>query len=69
MKFNYDRKPREPIYFIQMGTYNVKKTATNNVACIGNHPELLKITNGALAYAKEQIKKYNKEYKNKNRYL
>lgn len=66
MKLNYDRKSKDPTYFIQMGIRNGKKTTTKNVARIGKHSELLKITDDPLAYAKEQVKKYNEEYKNKN---
>lgn len=66
MKLNYDRKSKDPTYFVQMGIRNGKKTTTKNVARIGKHSELLKITDNPLAYAKEQVKKYNEEYKNKN---
>ena len=66
MKLNYDRKSKDPTYFVQMGIRNGKKTTTKNVARIGKHSELLKITDAPLAYAKEQVKKYNEEYKNKN---
>ena len=64
MKLNYDKKSKDPTYFIQMGVRNGKKTTTKNVARIGKHSELLKITDDPLAYAKEQVKKYNEEYKN-----
>lgn len=66
MKLNYDRKSKDPTYFIQMGIRNGKKTTTKNIARIGKHSELLKITDDPLAYAKEQVRKYNEEYKNKN---
>ena len=66
MKLNYDRKSKDPTYFVQMGIRNGRKTTTKNVARIGKHSELLKITDDPLAYAKEQVKKYNEEYKNKN---
>ena len=67
MKLNYDRKSKNPTYFIQMGIRNRKKTTTKNVARIGKHSELLKITDDPLAYAKEQVKKYNEEYQKQNR--
>lgn len=67
MKLNYDRKSKDPTYFIQMGIRNGKKTTTKNVARIGKHSELLKITDDPLAYAKEQVKKYNEEYKKENK--
>lgn len=62
MKLNYDRKSKDPTYFIQMGIRNGKKTTTKNVARIGKHSELLKITDDPLAYAMEQVKKYNEEH-------
>ena len=67
MKLNYDRKSKDPTYFIQMGIRNGKKTTTKNVARIGKHSELLKITDDPLAYAKEQVKKYNEEYQKQNK--
>lgn len=67
MKLNYDRKSKDPTYFIQMGIRNGKKTTTKNIARIGKHSELLKITDDPLAYAKEQVKKYNEEYQKQNR--
>lgn len=67
MKLNYDKKSKDPTYFIQMGIRNGKKTTTKNVARIGKHSELLKITDDPLAYAKEQVKKYNEEYNEKKK--
>ena len=64
MKLNYDRKSKDPTYFIQQGFRNGKKTSTRNVARIGKHSELLAITDDPLAYAKEQVAKYNEEWKN-----
>ena len=66
MKLNYDRKSKDPTYFIQLGVRNGKKTTTKNIARIGKHSELLKITDDPLAYAKEQVKKYNEEAKKNN---
>ncbi|MEG1726028.1 MAG: IS1634 family transposase, partial [Anaerovoracaceae bacterium] len=66
MKLNYDRKAKDPTYFVQLGIRNGKKTTTKNIARIGKHSELLKITDDPLAYAKEQVKKYNEEYKKNN---
>lgn len=67
MKLWYDKKSKDPNYFIQMGIRNGKKTTTKNVARIGKHSELLKITDDPLAYAKEQVKKYNEEYQIQNK--
>ena len=66
MKLYYDRKSKDPTYFIQLGVRNGKKTTTKNIARIGKHSELLKITDDPLAYAKEQVKKYNEEAKKNN---
>ena len=63
MKLNYDRKSKDPTYFIQMGIRNGKKTTTKNIKRIGKHSELLAITSDPLAYAQEQVLKFNKEYK------
>ena len=67
MKLWYDRKSKNPTYFVQLGIRNGKKTTTKNVARIGKHSELLEITDDPLAYAKEQVKKYNEEYKKQNK--
>lgn len=64
MKINYDKKSKDPTYFIQKGYRNGNKTTTKNIARIGKHSELLKITDDPLAYAKEQVAKYNDEEKN-----
>ncbi|MGB4438542.1 MAG: transposase [Sedimentibacter sp.] len=63
MKLNYDRKSKDPTYFIQMGIRNGKKTTTKNVKRIGKYSELLAITPDPLAYAKKQVEEFNKEYK------
>ena len=64
MKLNYDRKSKDPTYFIQMGFRNGKKTSTRNVARIGKHSELLaQGISDPLAYAKEKVAEANKELK------
>lgn len=65
MKLYYDKRAKDPIYYIQQGFRNGKKTTTKNVAIIGKHSELLKVTDDPIAYAKELIAKYNDEMKNK----
>ena len=67
MKLNYDRKSKDPTYFVQLGIRNGKKVTTKNIARIGKHSELLKITDDPLAYAKEQVAKYNEEAKKNNK--
>ena len=64
MKLWYDRKSNDPTYFVQKGYRNGKKTTTKNIARIGRHSELLGITDDPLAYAKEQVARYNNEEKN-----
>ena len=61
MKLNYDKNSKDPIYYIQVGIRNGKKTTTKNVARIGKHSELLKITDDPLAYAKEKVRLFNEE--------
>lgn len=63
MKLNYDRKSHNPTYFIQQGFRNGKKVTSKNIHRIGKHSELLLITDDPLAYAKEQVDKMNKDYK------
>jgi len=66
MKLWYDRKSKDPTYFVQLGIRNGKKTTTKNIARIGRHSELLRITDDPLSYAREQVAKYNEEAKNNN---
>jgi transposase len=61
MKLYYDKRAKDPIYYVQHGYRNGKKTTTRNVGVIGRHSELLKITDDPLAYAKQEIEKRNKE--------
>lgn len=63
MKLNYDRKSKNPTYFIQMGIRNGNKTTTKNVKRIGKHSELLLITPDPLSYAVKQVEEYNREHK------
>lgn len=67
MKLYYDRKTKDPIYYVQQGFRNGKKTTTKNIERIGKHSELLKITNDPLSYAKERIAKLNEEMAKKNK--
>jgi len=64
MKLNYDKNSKNPTYFVQKGYRNGNKTTTKNIARIGKHSELLKITDDPLTYAKEQVAKYNDEENN-----
>ena len=64
MKLWYDKKSKDPTYFIQRGIRNEKKTTTKNVVRIGKHSELLKTTTDPLDYAKKEVQRYNEELKN-----
>lgn len=63
MKLYYDRRSKNPTYFIQQGIRNGKKTTTRNIKTIGKHNDLLKITDDPLEYAKQEVAKFNEEYK------
>ncbi len=63
MKLNYDRKSKDPTYFIQVGIRNGKKVTTKNIERIGKHSELLKITDDPLEFAKKKVKEYNDKIK------
>lgn len=63
MKLYYDKRSKNPTYFIQQGIRNGKKTTTRNVKIIGKHNDLLKITDDPLEYAKQEVTKFNEEYK------
>lgn len=63
MKLWYNRTFKDPTHFVQQGYRNEKKTSTCNVAVIGKHSELLKITDDPLAYAKQKFAEYNEEMK------
>lgn len=64
MKLSYDRKSKDPTYFIQQGYRIGKKSTTKNIARIGKHSELLKITDDPLEYAKQKVKEYNDSLEN-----
>jgi hypothetical protein len=58
MKLWYDKKSKDPTYFVQHGFRNGKKVTCKNIARIGKHSELLKITDDPLSYANKQVEKY-----------
>ena len=62
MKLCYDRKSKNPTYFIQQGFRNGDKTTTRNIERIGRHLDLLAITPDPLAYAKERVEEFNREH-------
>lgn len=63
MKLYYDKRLKDPTYYIQQGFRNGKKTTTKNIKRIGKHSELLLITDNPLEYAKNEVKKMNEEYR------
>lgn len=63
MKLYYDKRLKDPTYYIQQGFRNGKKTTTKNIKRLGKHSELLLITDNPLEYAKNQVKKMNEEYR------
>lgn len=67
MKLYYDKRAKDPIYYIQQGFRNGKKTSTRNVERVGKHSELLSITDDPLAYVKERIAKLNEELEKNNK--
>jgi len=64
MRLTYNKSLDDPTYYIQTTVRNGKKVTTKSVSRIGKHSELLAITPDPLAYAKEQVAKFNAEYKN-----
>jgi len=64
VKIWYDRKSKDPSYFVQQGIRNGKKVTTKNIFKIGKHSELLAQGHAdPLAYAKEIVEEYNKKLK------
>ena len=63
MKLYYDKRLKDPTYYIQQGFRNGKKATTKNIKRLGKHSELLLITDNPLEYAKNEVKKMNEEYR------
>ena len=63
MKLYYDKRLKDPTYYIQQGFRNGKKTTTKNIKRLGKHSELLLISDDPLEYAKNEVKKMNEEYR------
>lgn len=63
MKLYYDKRLKDPTYYIQQGFRNGKKTTTKNIKRLSKHSELLLITDNPLEYAKNEVKKMNEEYR------
>lgn len=61
MKLYYDKRLKDPTYYIQIGIRNGKKVTSKNIGKIGKHSELLKEHPDPLAYAKDYIRHLNDE--------
>ena len=62
MKLSYNRKAKDPIYYVAQSIRHGDKTTSFNVAKIGKHSELLASGHkDPLAYAKDVVNKYNAE--------
>ena len=63
MKLCYDKKSKDPTYFVQHGYRYGSKTTTKNIYRIGKHSELLAQGHeDPLEYAKQVVSKYNEEF-------
>ena len=63
MKLYFDKRLKDPTYYGQQGFRNGKKVTSKNIIKFGKHSELLKITNDPEAYVREEIRKWNEEYR------
>lgn len=61
MKLYYDKRLKDPTYYIQIGIRNGKKVTSKNIGKIGKHSDLLKEHEDPLAYAKDYIRRLNDE--------
>ena len=63
MKLYFDKRLKDPTYYGQQGFRNGKKVTSKNIIKFGKHSELLKITDAPEAYVREEIRKWNEEYR------
>ena len=63
MKIYFDKRLKDPTYYGQQGFRNGKKVTSKNIMNFGKHSELLKITDDPEAYVREEIQKWNEEYR------
>ena len=63
MKLYFDKRLKDPTYYGQQGFRNGKKVTSKNIIKFGKHSELLKITDDPEAYVREEIRKWNEEYR------
>lgn len=63
MKLYYDKRVKDPTYYIQQGFRKADGTpTTRNVKKLGKHSELLLITDDPLAYCRQKVAEMNEEY-------
>ncbi|SEA20488.1 hypothetical protein SAMN02745687_02141, partial [Lachnospiraceae bacterium NK3A20] len=63
MKLYYDKRIKDPTYYVQQGFRNTNGVATTrNVKKIGKHSELLKITDDPITYCREIVQQMNEDY-------
>lgn len=65
MKLSYNRKSKDPTYYVQKSYRKDGKPTTKSVCTIGKHSELLKITDDPLEYAKQYVRNLNDKEKSK----
>lgn len=63
MKIYFDKRLKDPTYYGQQGFRNGKKVTSKNIIKFGKHSELLKITDDPEVYVREEIRKWNEEYR------
>lgn len=63
MKLYFDKRLKDPTYYGQQGFRNGKKVTSKNIKKFGKHSELLKITDDPESYVREEIRKWNEEYR------
>lgn len=63
MKIYFDKRLKDPTYYGQQGFRNGKKVTSKNIMNFGKHSDLLKITDDPEAYVREEIRKWNEEYR------
>ena len=63
MKLYFDKRLKDPTYYGQQGFRNGKKVTSKNIMNFGKHSELLKITDDPEAYVREEIRKWNEQYR------
>lgn len=69
MKLNYDKKSKDPTYFVWYGYRIGKKTTTKNVFRIGKHSELLKEHKDSLAYVNKVVEEFNSKLEENNKQI